>query len=54
MKQAIRPKNQRERDKSIYELSRKNRWYAYERYKKHPTPETMESRAKGVAKDFEL
>jgi len=44
-----------EREKLIYRLSRRNKYYSYERYKKYPDPLCdQEAWSKNVAKETKI
>ncbi len=42
------------RERHIYELSQTNRWYRYEREKKHLSSQKWETEAKSIAKHLRV
>jgi len=42
------------REKLIYELSKKNRWYNYERQKKHLSSQGRETEVRILSKDLKI
>ncbi len=42
------------REMLVYEHSKKNRWYEYERYKKHLSSPNREAEAKSLSKNLRI